>query len=316
LALTGREKESAMPDKPAAAPNHSNDENLLRMSFLEHLEELRGRILKCLAGVGVAFVLCTVFSDPLWRVVAQPAIYALRSLGYQQRLVFLTPMDAFITVWVKMPILAAIFLASPWILYQVWAFVAPGLYRRERRWAAPFVILAAGLFIAGGVFAYFVAFRSGLAFLMGIGHNIGIEPMISITEYFDLFLEVTLATGLVFELPVLLFLLILTGIATPAALLRHSRYAVILIAIVAALVTPTTDPFNLTIVSVPMIALYFLGVFAGYLVTRRRVRLSRKALGLSGVLLFGAAGVYLVFGRHVRVNFAPRWPFLTIRAAP
>ena len=304
-----------MPHLPATTPNPSSDENLLRMSFLEHLEELRSRILKCLAGAGVAFVLCTIFSDALWRVVAQPAILALRSLGYQQRLVFLTPMDAFLTVWVKMPILAAIFLASPWVLYQVWAFVSPGLYRTERRWAAPFVIASAGLFIAGGIFAYFVAFRTGLAFLMGIGHNIGLEPMISITDYFNLFVEVTLVMGLVFELPVALFLLVLTGIATPATLLRHFRYAVMAIVIAAALVTPTTDPFNMAIVAGPMIALYFLGVGAGYLVTRGRP--SRKVLGASGALLVIAAAItWLMHGRHRRVRWAPRWPFLTIRGTP
>ena len=114
-------------------------------------------------------------------------------------------METFSTVWVKLPMLTSIFLVSPWILYQAWAFIAPGLYKRERRWAAPFVIVSAGLFITGGVFAYYVAFRYGLEFLLGIGRDISIQPMVSVTEYFDLFVNVTLGVGLVFELPVLIF---------------------------------------------------------------------------------------------------------------
>jgi sec-independent protein translocase protein TatC len=128
------------------------------MSILEHLEELRSRLLKALGGVGVAFVLCVIFTNELWRLVAQPAESALRELGLPQQLVFTKAMEAFSTVWVELPLLAAVFLASPWVLYQVWAFIAPGLYENERRWAVPFVISTAGLFVAGGALLVFCRF--------------------------------------------------------------------------------------------------------------------------------------------------------------
>src|SRR6202171_410239 len=155
------------------------------------------------------------------------------------------PMEGFSIIWVKLPLLCSIFLASPWILYQLWAFIAPGLYKRERKWATPFILITAGLFIGGGVFAYFVAFRYGLEFLLGIGMMNNVQPVVSITEYFDLFVNVTLGVALVFELPVLIFLLTLLRILSPRFLLRHSRYAVLIIVIVAAIITPTPDVFNL-----------------------------------------------------------------------
>ena len=158
--------------------------------------------------------------------------------------------------------LTSLFIASPWLLYQVWSFVAPGLYKRERRFAAPFIISAAGLFISGGLFAYFVAFRFGLTFLLGIGQNVNVRPMITITDYFDIFVNVIFGIGVVFELPVLIFFLTLLRIASPRFLLSHSRYAVLGIVVLAAIITPTPDVVNLMLFSVPMVLLYFIGIFA------------------------------------------------------
>src|SRR5262249_7184974 len=152
----------------------------------------------------------------------RPAAAALKALNQNPQLVQITPMEAFNVIWLKLPVLCAIFIASPWILYQVWAFIAPGLYRRERRWAAPLVISSAALFCLGGLFAYFVAFRFGLTFLLGIGRSVNVAPMVSITEYFDLFVNVILGVGLVFELLVLIFFLSLLRIVTPGSLLNNS----------------------------------------------------------------------------------------------
>src|SRR5262249_20686692 len=154
------------------------DDGMVRMSFLEHLEELRARIIRALLGVAVAFFACIYFMDQLWAVVRAPAAAALTTLKYDPELVQISPMEGFNVIWVKLAILCSIFLASPWILYQVWAFIAPGLYKWERRWAAPFVLGSAGLFIIGGLFAYFVAFRYGLTFLLGIGRGNGVKPMV------------------------------------------------------------------------------------------------------------------------------------------
>jgi sec-independent protein translocase protein TatC len=240
------------------------------MSFMEHLEELRSRILKSLAGVGVAFAFSILFTNQLWRLVSQPVDAALRELGLHQNLVFTAPMEAFNTVWVKLPMLAAVFLASPWVLYQVWAFIAPGLYESERRWATPFVLSTAGLFVAGGLFSYFIAFRYGLTFLLGVGRDLNIQPMVAVSEYFDLFINVTLGIGVVFELPVLLFLLTLLHIVSPAFLMSNSRYAVLALTLIAAVISPTQDVINLMVLLVPMCALYFVGVFASYTLVLHR----------------------------------------------
>jgi len=285
---------------------------LLRMSFLDHLDELRSRILKALAGVGVAFVLSTYFGEPLWNAVARPAVDALRRLGYPERIIFTTPTEAFLTVWVKMPMLASVFLAAPWILYQVWAFVSPGLYRRERRWGMPFVLISAGLFLVGGAFGYFVAFRNGLVFLLGIGKHIRMEPMISASDYFALFVEVMVGLGLVFELPVLLFLLTLVGLVTPRFLIRQSRYAIILILVVSAAVTQTPDFFNMLLFAVPMLGLYYLGALASFILVWQRERRGIPIGARVGWVALGAAGTGAVFAlaRYGRVHVTKRWPFL------
>ena len=309
------------PTTPPVTANSDDDEDadeegMLRMSFMEHLEELRNRLVRSLMGVGVAFLLSLVFARDLWRIVSEPAVDALTKLGYENAtLAQIRPTDTFATVWVKLPILTAVFLASPWILYQAWAFIAPGLYKRERRWAAPFVISTAGLFIIGGLFAYFVAFRFGLTFLLGIGRDLNITPYVSITDYFNLFVNVSLGLGLIFELPVLIFFLILVRIVTPAFLVKNSRYAILIIVIIAAVITPTPDVVNLMIFSLPMCLLYFLGVFAGYILNlhrdKQRFPWMATIIILAVVLLSaGAAWVYLAVTRY-GYHIENAWPFLT-----
>jgi sec-independent protein translocase protein TatC len=289
------------------------EDYMLRMSFLEHLEELRSRIIRALLGVAVAFVICIVFTDKLWAFVTAPAVEALKALKFTPSLVQITPMEAFNVIWVKLPILCAVFLSSPWILYQVWAFIAPGLYRRERRWAAPFVLCSAGLFVAGGLFAYFIAFRYGLTFLLGIGRGNYVTPMVSITEYFDLFVNVTLGVGLVFELPVIIFFLTLLRIVSPSFLVRHSRYAILAIFIIAAIVTPTPDVFNLMLFATPMCLLFYVGIFAGYLLVLRRENRRfpwKTTMTIVGfVLLILALVLYLSITKY-GLKLVPHWPFL------
>src|SRR5438046_2024726 len=172
---------------PSGGDGGDDDDGMLRMSFLEHLEELRSRIIKALMGIAVAFVASLAFTNPLWNVIKEPATAALTTLHYAPDLYANDPMEQFNIIWFKLPVVCAIFLASPWVFYQIWAFIAPGLYRRERRWAVPFVLSSAGLFLAGGLFAYFVAFRFALTFLLGIGQNMVFKPLITISHYFDLF---------------------------------------------------------------------------------------------------------------------------------
>lgn len=308
---------SPAPPAPAQPPAKSEpedeEEELLRMSFLEHLEELRLRIIRALMGLGIAFIVCILFTNRLWDAVRGPAVAALTQLGYPPELAQLTPTEAFTIIWVKLPILAGLFVASPWIVYQAWAFISPGLYRRERRLALPFIFCTAGLFILGGLFAYFVAFRFGLVFLLGIGSNLGVRPYISLTEYFDLFVNVILGVALVFELPVLIFFLTLLRIASPRFLLRHSRYAILVIVILAAIITPTPDAINLTIFAAPMILLYFVGVFASYLLVLRREGQQfpwRKILYVVAAMLIFAAATAGVFVLRFGYHWVWKWPFL------
>ena len=287
---------------------------MLRMSFMEHLEELRMRLMRSVIGVVVAFIVSIAFCKQLWSVVSEPAVAALTHLGINPpNLVQITPMEQFNVIYLKLPLLMSIFVGSPWLLYQVWAFISPGLYKREKRWAVPFITCTAGLFIMGGCFAYFVAFKFGLEFLLGIGRDVHVTPMVSINEYFDLFVDVTLGVGLVFEMPVIIFFLTLLRLASPRFLIKHSRYAILAIAVLAAAVTPTPDAFTMMIFAVPMVLLYFIGVFASYLLVLKREGKSFpwKAIGLTllGVLLAGGGAVAaLIYQYHY--HFVQKWPFL------
>jgi sec-independent protein translocase protein TatC len=309
------------PPPPPPKPPSSDDEDedpeergMLRMSFMEHLEELRTRIIRALGGILVAYLASFYFANDLWRIVSEPAVSALKQIHANPTLVGITPMEMFNVVWIKLPLLVAVFVGSPWIFYQVWSFISPGLYKREKRWAVPFILATAGLFISGGLFAYFVAFRYGLVFLLGIGRDINISPMVSVSEYFDLFVNVTLGVGLVFEMPVIIFFLTLLHLASPRFLMRHSRYAILAITIIAAVVTPTPDAFNMTLFTVPMIALYFVGVFASYLLVLRREN-KKFPWGLVllvslGVLLLAAGALALMIYRF-HFHFIGKWPFFT-----
>ena len=302
------------PDPPApGADGDDDEEGMARMSFLEHLEELRKRLLLAIGGIGVAFFLCLFFSDQLWNIVVSPATTALVHLHVvPPELAQISPMDSFRIMWMELPILAAVFIASPWVMYQIWAFIAPGLYQRERRWAAPFVLSSAGLFIIGGLFAYFVAFRYGLEFLMGLALGKGVHPTISMTEYYDLFVDVMLGVGIIFEIPVLLFLLTLIKVASPSFLVRHSRYAILVIVILAAVITPTGDVFNLALFATPMIILFYIGIFASYILVLSRE--NRKfpwgtffkwfGITLAVLLVIG----YLI-GRRYGYHPVAHWPF-------
>lgn len=292
----------------------ADEEGMLRMSFMEHLEELRDRLIRVVVGMGLAFAGAIVFAERLWAIVSQPATKALTELGIDPpNLTQITPMEAFNVVYIKLPLIAALFISSPWILWQVWGFIAPGLYKRERKWAAPFVIGSAGLFILGGLFAYFVAFRFGLTFLLGIGRDINITPMVSITEYFDLFMNVVLAIALVFELPVLIFFLTLLRIVNPGFLIRNSRYAILGIVVLAAVITPTPDVFNLMIFSVPMIVLFFVGVLLSYVLVLHQEgrRFPWKVLWwtLGGLVLI-VAGILWVALVYYGYQWQWAWPYL------
>jgi sec-independent protein translocase protein TatC len=302
--------------KPPEPPDEEEEEEdgMARMSFLEHLEELRSRILKALGGMGVAFIVCLCIGPQLWDIIRGPSKQALINLGVDPpNLALIDPMDAFQIIWMKVPLLCAIFVSSPWVLYQVWSFIAPGLYKKEKRWAAPFVISSSVLFIVGGLFAYFVVFKYGLEFLLGQGITGGMTPTVDANRYYDLFVDVMLGVGVIFEIPVMLFLLTLIHVASPAFLVRHSRYAILIIVILAAVITPTGDVFNLTLFATPMILLFYIGIFASYLlVLHREKRKFPWALFLKwfGVGLVVLAAILYGAARYYGYHFLNQWPYL------
>ena len=252
------------------------EEGMVRMSFLNHLEELRTRIIQALIGLAVAYALCLLFATHLVGWMIQPVKRAFEILvevcqfDAPLKLVAITPSEQFNLIYLKVPLLAAVFVASPWLVYQAWGFIAPGLYQRERGWARPFIFCIAGLFILGGLFGYFVVLRFALVFLIGIGCEIDIQPMITISSYFSTFVMVELGLGVVFQMPVLIFFLTLLRIVNPTFLLGNVRYAILIIFILAAVITPTPDVFNMILFAAPMILLFYVGIGASCLLVLKR----------------------------------------------
>lgn len=245
------------------------------MGLLDHLDELRKRLLYAVVAFLVTFLACWSFHRQIYDFLAQPIYRILDG----KKLVYLGVTDAFV-VYIKVAALAGIFLSSPVILYQLWAFVAPGLYRRERRMAGPFIFFGSLLFLAGGAFAYYVAFPFAVEFLIGMGKDF--EATITVSSYLGFLMTVILGLGVMFELPTLIFLLAKIGVVTPRFLLRHFRWAVVIIFVVAAVITPTPDVINLCVFALPTIVLYLVGVAVAWTVTpdkRRQKGESNEASG-------------------------------------
>ena len=251
--------------EPASPPAESRDA-LTGMSFLEHLEELRRRIIYSLIGVSVGFLAAWSYADRIFALMQQPIVEALRAHRLEDKLVYLSPTEPF-NIYLKVGLLAGIFISAPFVLYQVWAFVAPGLYRNEKRYVVPFLGSTVGLFLAGGLFGYKIVYPAALDFLIGYGEQF--RPMVTIGEYTDLFLTVILGLGLVFELPVVIFFLALMGVVDAGFLWRNLRYAILGAFTVAAILTPTTDVVNMTIFAAPLIVLYVLSIGIAWLVHPR-----------------------------------------------
>lgn len=246
------------PEEPAGA-----------MTFFEHLSELRKRIVNSLisvvAGAAIGWFVAPRFVN--W--IVKPMTDALKKAGLTPQLVYSHP-AGYLNLLVTLSIYLGIVLASPWILYQIWLFVAPALYKHERSAITGFLFSTVFLFLAGIAFGYFISLPYVLRFL--ISFQGPVVPLINIDEYFDLILLVLLGLGLVFELPVLIFFLSVFGIVTPKFLMKNFRYAVLVIAILAAILTPTPDATTMLVFMAVLIALYFVGVAVSWVVVRRRER--------------------------------------------
>ncbi len=260
----------------SSAPAPTRQQQLGAMSFLEHLEELRKRIIWSIFWVGVGFCVCWWKAEWIYGYMKQPIDAALAAHKLPTDLVYLNPTEPF-NMYLKIGLLAGIFVASPMVLYQVWAFISPGLYRHEKRYVMPFMFSTVGLFLAGGFFAYKMVYPAALDFLIGYGAQF--KPMITIGEYTDLFLTIIIGMGIIFELPILVFFLALMGIVNAKWMWKNLRYSILVIFIIAAIITPTTDIMNMCIFAAPMVALYVFSIFIAWLVhpAARRRRAEKKA---------------------------------------
>jgi sec-independent protein translocase protein TatC len=244
-----------------------------QMTFFEHLVELRKRIINSLIAIGIGAFVGVYIAKYVIRFVTQPMNAALKASNLPQHLIYTHPAGGF-NLLITLGIYIGVVLASPVVLYQIWLFVAPALYKHERGAISGFLFSTVFLFLAGIAFGYFVTLPYMLKFLVSftVVSLPGIEPMITVTEYFDLTLMVLLGFGLVFELPVLIFFLSIFGIVTPQFLWRNIRYAILVIAIVAAIITPTPDAMTMLIFMAPMIGLYFVGIAVSAVAVRKKNR--------------------------------------------
>jgi len=255
-----------MPSPALETAQKRTSEEMTGMSFLEHLEELRRRIIYSALYIIGGFGVCWWYHEQIFGLMQKPIMAALASHHLEQKLVYLNPTDPF-NMYLKVSLLAGCFLASPFVLYQVWAFISPGLYRHERRYVLPFMFSTVGLFLAGGYFGYKMVYPAALDFL--ITFSAQFTPMITIQEYTDLFLTIIAGLGIVFELPILVFFLALMGILTAGWMWRNFRYSILVIFIIAAIITPTPDIATQCVFAFPMIGLYLLGILIAWMFRKR-----------------------------------------------
>jgi sec-independent protein translocase protein TatC len=260
---------------PDTAVGPARDQELGSMSFLDHLEELRRRIFLSLIAVAVGFGACWWKVEKIYGLMQAPIVDALARNHMSEKLVYLNPTEPF-NMYLKVAFLAGLFVASPFVLYQLWLFISPGLYRHEKRYVMPFMFSTVGLFLAGGYFGYRFVYPYALNFLIDFGKQF--QPKNTIGEYTDLFLTIIIGLGLIFELPILVFFLSLMGIVSAGCMWRNFRYSILVIFIIAAIVTPTTDIMNMCIFAAPMVGLYALSIGVAFLFHPKRRKARRAAL--------------------------------------
>jgi sec-independent protein translocase protein TatC len=253
-----------MPEATASSPvNESAKDEMPTMGFLEHLEELRKRIVYSIIAIAIGFFACWGYAENIYEVMQRPIMDALQRNGLSAKLVYLNPTEPF-NLYLKVGAMAGLFVASPFVLYQLWCFISPGLYRNEKRYVMPFMVSTVALFMAGGYFGYKLVLPAALVFLIGYGK--AFTPMITLSEYSSLFLTIIVGLGAIFEMPILVFFLALMGIVSAGWMWRNLRYSILIIFIIAAIITPTTDILNMCIFAAPMVALYILSIGIAWLV--------------------------------------------------
>lgn len=247
----------------------SAPEPLAEMSLFGHLEELRKRIVSVVLVLGCVTIACWGLREPLFLFLKTP----LHELENQQ-LIVLTPLEMFVT-YLKISLLASVFVASPWILLQAWLFVAPGLYPSEKRWVVPFIVLGSLFFVGGGAFGFFIVIPITFEFLTAMVPE-SVNATYSVELYFSLVTRLLLAFGLVFELPLVMWVLSAAGIVDPVLYARWRKYWVVAAVVLGALLTDPS-PLTQTLMAGPLILFWELGIIGGRMLYRRRQRNNTEA---------------------------------------
>lgn len=224
------------------------------LPFLGHLEELRSRLVTSAIAVGVGFAACYAFSERLFLILAAPLTNVMPEGDH---LIFTSLPEMFFT-YLKVSLVGGLILASPMVFYQIWMFIAPGLYRSEKRLAIPFVIISTILFVGGAFFAYFIVFPFGFRFFLGFSSEY-VKALPSVRQYFSFSIKLLLAFGFVFELPVVIFFMTKLGLVTTDFLKKKRKYALLLTFVLSAVLTPP-DVITQCMMAVPLIALYEVGI--------------------------------------------------------
>lgn len=239
---------------PPEPPEGDDDLPDGRMTFLEHLDELRKRLTHAVVGLLVGFVIAFAFVDRIFNFVfARLAAYVPDG-----RLVYTEPGEAFF-LYIKIAVIAGLLIASPYLMWQVWLFIAPGLYANEKRLAIPFVVFSSALFVTGAAFSHYMVFPFAWQFFAGFSSGI-VEFMPRVEPAFSLYVRLLLAMGLVFQLPVLMFVLAKMGVITARFLVKNVKYAILLIFVAAAVITPDGSPVTQTLVAAPLFGLYVISI--------------------------------------------------------
>ncbi|MEO8737762.1 MAG: twin-arginine translocase subunit TatC [Edaphobacter sp.] len=236
------------------------------MSLMEHLDELRKRLLRAVAYLLIGFAVAYAFHERLYGYIQKPLDDLHISLNYTH------PTDP-LNLYLKTALVGGAILASPFILYQLWLFISPGMYANEKRYVFPFMGATVGLFLAGAWFGYRWVLPGALKVLIGdFGKRF--HPIITIEDYTGFFLAIILGLGITFELPVLIFFLSLFGIVDGKFLIKHIRYAILVIFLISAIICPLPDPVSMCLFATPMLALYLVGVGVAFLVhpARRKAK--------------------------------------------
>lgn len=240
------------------------------MTFLEHLEDLRRRLWYSFLALFIAVIPAWIFSRDVFAILAKPVT---RYLPEGVKMAY-TSLTAPFMLYLKVSFLTALFVTAPFIFLQVWYFVAPGLYQKEKKYVIPFVVFTSVFFFLGGIFGYFVVFPWACRFFLGLGKDF--NPVLTVDTYFSFSLRVLLGIALVFELPTLVFFLSKIGLITSRWMIRNFKYAVLAIFIIAAVITPTPDMITQSILAVPMLALYGLGIIIAFFFGSERKKRKEK----------------------------------------